>query len=183
MTDWISILAPANDWRTAYPIVGAEVRKALKGIPQSAPIRVGALVRLLWPGKTPREATGKAAHARLYQALKALASHDCADCVIRGEPVPSRWGGPIRRNLWWEGTGTAPKLITTVPLKTPAWEQEDMLKKQAFTVYQANLIASGMDKMKAGQLALDRFPPESWNEPFESELEDLYAPEADDWTV
>lgn len=69
--------------------------------------------------------------------------------------------------------------------KAPATEEADaampasedaphgLLNKDAFAAYQANLFASGMDKIKAGGLALARFPVEHWQEEFTGDTWEL----------
>lgn len=98
--NWVKTLAKAEHWRTAYPIVSQATSEALIGVPQGKPISTADLVARLWPGQGPRDAEGKAAMARLYQAVKVLADHDLKAHVTLGDPEPSRWGTPIRRKLW-----------------------------------------------------------------------------------
>lgn len=100
MSHWIKSLAKDVPWQLAYPAVAEAARVALSGITPDKAIGTAALVALLWPGQGPRDAIGKAAMTRIYQALKALANHDLSDCVTRGEPETSRWGTSIRRSYW-----------------------------------------------------------------------------------
>jgi len=138
MSHWVKTLAKGQPWETAYPLVAEAALGVLAGISKDKAIGTAQLVALLWPGQGPRDAVGKAAMARMYQALKALADHDLSQCVYRGEPEPSRWGKPIRRLFWHE-----PKVMVVVDDRK-AWIKEN--NPELYASLYAPLIKPGNTK-------------------------------------
>ena len=100
-TFWSKILAPDEPWETAYPIVAKHVRKLLETDYQ-APLSIDTttLGNRLFPKEDAETGEHKAARARLYSALKALARHDLAACARKGRARKGSFGKIGRPTLW-----------------------------------------------------------------------------------
>ena len=85
---WPKVLAPEVPWTTCYPIVMGPARRAIHNHANTKSLTTTELMCLIWP--EARAKGGRATSAerhRLAKALLALANHDLAAYVTRGERV------------------------------------------------------------------------------------------------
>ena len=100
-TFWERLLAPDQTWKVAYPKVAGHVRRYLEAnVVRPATIDTTTLAERLFAKENATTEAGKAARIRLFAALQALARHDLADCVSKGEPRKGSFGKMGRPTLW-----------------------------------------------------------------------------------
>jgi hypothetical protein len=108
---WIETLAPNKSWREAYPVVAHQAREVLGGI--TDPISTAQLANTLWPTGTITGVAGIKVRARIFQALKAMATRELAAYARRGDPYHrkifnrGRWSAQVARPWLWADYGIA----------------------------------------------------------------------------